>query len=90
MKRDLGAITKILAQPPNDQMGTPESQNGEGSTPIHEAAKKGLVDFLEKMLEKKPDVTIRDSKGSTALQVRDGVGEEQRGRGRGGRRVGEG
>lgn len=69
MKRDLGAVIRILAQPPNDQLGTPESQNGEGSTPVHDAAKKGYLEILEKMLEKKPDVTIRDSKGSTALQV---------------------
>lgn len=70
LKRDIGAVMRILALPPNDQMGTPESQNGEGSTPIHEAAKKGYIDILDKLLEKKPDVTIRDSKGSTPLQVR--------------------
>lgn len=69
-KRELGIVMKILALPPNDQMGTPESQNGEGSTPIHDAAKKGFVEVLEKLLEKKPDVAIRDSKGSTPLQVR--------------------
>ena len=44
---------------------------------MHEAAKKGYVEILEKLLEKKPDVTIRDSKGSTPLQV--GVeGERER------------
>lgn len=69
LKRDVGVVMRILSQPPNDQMGTPESQNGEGSTPVHEAAKKGYVEVLDKMLERKPDVTIRDSKGSTALQL---------------------
>ena len=71
LKRDMSAVMRILAvPPPTDQMGTPESQNGEGSTPVHEAAKKGYLEILERLLEKKPDVTIRDSKGSTSLQVR--------------------
>lgn len=71
-KRNIGSVIKIMAMPPNDQMGTAESQNGEGSTPIHEASKKGFVEILEKLLEGKPDVTVRDSKGSTPLQVREG------------------
>ena len=68
-KRDLASVMRIVASPLSDQLGTPESQNGEGSTPIHEMAKKGYVDILEKLIDKKPDITIRDSKGSTALQV---------------------
>lgn len=68
-KRDISTVLRILSSPPTDQSGTPESQNGEGSTPVHEVSKKGYVDILDKLLDKKPDMTIRDSKGSTALQV---------------------
>ncbi len=77
INEDLGAILRIMSLPPNDQSGTPESQNGEGSTPIHEAAKRGCVDALDRLLEKSPDVTIRDSKGSTPLQVRESGWEEE-------------
>ena len=73
-KRDRVTVLQILTSSVNDQVGTPESQNGEGSTPIHEAAKKGYTEILNILLEKKPDVTIRDSKGSTPLQVRGVLG----------------
>jgi len=71
-KRNMRLVISILAHtgPASYQMGTPESQNEEGSTPVHEAAKKGDIEVLEKLLEKKPDVTIQDSKGSTSLHVR--------------------
>lgn len=71
-RKDIRAVMSILALPPNDRMGTPESQNVTGSTPVHEAAQKGYIDILEKLLERKSDhdVTIRDSNGSTPLQVR--------------------
>lgn len=68
-KRDIASVIRILVSSSTDQLGTPESQNGDGSTPVHEVAKKGYLDILEKLIEKKPDMTIRDSKGSTALQV---------------------
>ena len=36
---------------------------------MHEAAKRGFTEILEVLLQQKPDLSIRDSKGSTALQV---------------------
>ena len=68
--RDKMAVAKLLSAPETPTSGTENSQNGEGSTPVHEAAKKGYSDILELILQKKPDLTIRDSKGSTALHVR--------------------
>ncbi len=69
-KRDFAGVKRILAAPASDSLGTAESQNGEGSTPVHEAAKKGYIEILELLLEKIPDMTIRDAKGSTSLQVK--------------------
>lgn len=68
--RDLTAVLRLTAQPDTSTSGKVDSQNGEGSTPVHEAAKKGFVEILDVLLQQKPDLTIRDSKGSTALQVR--------------------
>ena len=67
--KDLATVLKILSQPCTANSGTVDSQNGEGSTPLHEAAKRGYIDILDVLLQQKPDLTIRDSKGSTALQV---------------------
>ena len=67
MARDKGAVKRILSQP-NVGSGV-NSQSGDGSTPVHEAAKRGLCDILDLLLQQKPDFTVRDSKGSTALQV---------------------
>ena len=69
ISRDVGMVSRLLSQHPNTSAGTADSQNGEGSTPIHEAAKKGYCEILNLLIDKKPDLTIRDSKGSTALQV---------------------
>ena len=69
--KDASAVRKILSQSPTPQgpgVGV-NSQSGDGSTPVHEAAKRGLADILELLLPHKPDFTVRDSKGSTALQV---------------------
>ena len=70
MNRDTVSVARLLSNPETPISGNVDSQNGEGSTPVHEAAKKGYTDLLEIMLQKKPDLTIRDSKGSTALHVR--------------------
>ena len=67
--RDLSSVLRLASQPDTSSTGKVDSQNGEGSTPIHEAAKKGFVEILDVLLQQKPDLTIRDSKGSTALQV---------------------
>ena len=64
--KDAGAVRRILAQGGGSGVN---SQSGDGSTPVHEAAKRGLSDILELLLPHKPDLTVRDSKGSTALQV---------------------
>ena len=64
------SVAKLLSAPETATSGNVDSQNGEGATPVHEAAKKGYTDLLELILQKKPDLTIRDSKGSTALHVR--------------------
>ena len=66
--KDKGAVKRILAQ--STAASGVNSQSGDGSTPVHEAAKKGLCDILELLLQQKPDFTVRDSKGSTALQVK--------------------
>jgi len=68
-KRDFANVKRILLGPSSDNQGGADSQNGEGSTPVHEAAKKGYVEILDLLLDQKPDMTLRDSKGSTALQV---------------------
>ena len=68
--KDAGAVRRILAQPAGAASGSGvNSQSGDGSTPVHEAAKRGLCEILDLLLAHKPDLTIRDSKGSTALQV---------------------
>ncbi len=67
--RDIGLLQRLLSQPSSNQIGSINSQNAEGSTPVHEAAKKGYVDALDVLLHYKPDLNIRDSKGSTPLQV---------------------
>ena len=65
MGNDKAAVKRLTAQ----NVGSVDSQNGEGSTAIHEAAKRGYVDLLDMLLQLKPNLTVRDSKGSTALQV---------------------
>ena len=67
--RDVVSVRRALSQQANPSSGSVDSQNGEGSTPVHEAAKKGYVEVLGPLLDHKPDLTIRDSKGSTSLQV---------------------
>ena len=67
--RDVSLLQRLLSQPTSNQIGSVNSQNAEGSTPVHEASKKGFVGVLEILLHYKPDLNIRDSKGSTALQV---------------------
>lgn len=67
--RDLSAVLRLASQAPSPNSGTVDSQNGEGSTPVHEAAKRGYCEILDSLLDQRPDLTIRDSKGSTALQV---------------------
>lgn len=67
--RDIPTLKRLLSQPSSNSTGTVNSQNADGSTPVHEAAKKGAIDVLEVLLQCKPDLNIRDSKGSTPLQV---------------------
>lgn len=67
--RDVVSVRRALSQQANPSSGSVDSQNGEGSTPVHEAAKKGYVEVLGPLLDHKPDLTIRDSKGSTSLQL---------------------
>ena len=62
-------VLKLLSTPPSFTQGTVDSPNIEGQTPVHEAAKKGYLDILKLLLEQKPDVSLRDSKGATALHV---------------------
>ena len=69
ISRDLNTILRLLAQPNSPTTGNIDSQNADGSTPIHEAAKRGFTEILEALLQHRPDLTIRDSKGATALQV---------------------
>ena len=68
-KRDQQWVMRLTSQMYSSSNGTVDSQNGEGSTPVHEAAKRGFTEILEVLLQQKPDLSIRDSKGSTALQV---------------------
>ena len=69
LTKDLATVVRLVSQPPTSTSGNIDAQNGEGSTPVHEAAKKGYCEILDVLLQQKPDLTIRDSKGSTALQV---------------------
>lgn len=66
--KDVAAVKRILTKAAGPGSGV-NSQSGDGSTPVHEAAKRGLCDILELLLPHKPDLSVRDSKGSTALQV---------------------
>jgi tyrosine-protein kinase len=69
VSKDAGTVRRALAAAlPGPGSGV-NSQSGDGSTPVHEAAKRGLCDILELLLACKPDFTVRDSKGSTALQL---------------------
>ena len=68
MARDKSSVKRLLSQS-NVSVGNVNSQSGDGSTPVHEAAKRGFGDILDVLLQQKPDLTVRDSKGSTALQV---------------------
>ena len=70
ISRDLNTILRLLSQPNSPTTGNIDSQNADGATPVHEAAKRGFIDILEVLLQHRPDLTIRDSKGTTALQVR--------------------
>lgn len=67
---NVAEVRSLLSFPPSFSQGTVDSPNMEGQTPVHEAAKKGFVDVLRLLLEQKPDVSLRDSKGATALHVR--------------------
>ena len=68
--KDYHGVSRIVSGPSTLAEGTVDSQNAEGQTPIHEAAKRGYIDILNMLLEHKPDLTIRDSKGATPLHVR--------------------
>lgn len=68
--RNKNAVIKLLSGVQSFTAGTVDSPNSEGQTPVHEAAKRGYLDILKYLLEQKPDLSIRDSKGATALHVR--------------------
>ena len=67
--RDLAAVRSILSQPASSNLGTVDAQNIEGTTPVHEAAKRGYSDVLSVLLQQRPDLTLRDAKGATALHL---------------------
>lgn len=67
--RNLDAIRQLLSLPSTSSSGMVDSQNAEGLTPVHEAAKRGYIAILDLLVQHKPDLTIRDSKGATALHV---------------------
>ena len=50
--------------------GAVNSQNMFEQTPVHEAAKNGSVEVMKLLLKWKPKVSLRDTKGATALHVR--------------------
>ena len=85
---DIKTVRKYLSGPTSLTVGTVDSPNAEGQTPVHEAAKRGYTEMVVLLVEHKPDLSLRDSKGSTALHVRDG-GRGRKG-GREGGREGEG
>ena len=62
-------VQSILSSPLSYMQGTVDSPDMEGQTPVHKAAKNGFVGVLKLLLEQKPDLTVRDSKGEIALQV---------------------
>lgn len=66
---NLSEVRSLLSFPQSFSQGTVDSPNTEGQTPVHEAARKGYVEVLKLLLEQKPDVSLRDSKGATALHV---------------------
>lgn len=63
-------VQSILTSSPSLTEGTVNSQNVFGQTPVHEVAKNGFVEVMKLLLEQKPDLSLRDSKGATALHVR--------------------
>ena len=66
---NIADVQSLLSSPPFYMQGTVDSPNIYGQTPVHEAAKNGFVGVLKLLLEQKPVLTIRDSKGEIALQV---------------------
>ena len=62
-------VQSLLSSPPSYKQGTVDTLSMEGQTPVHEAAKNGFVGVLKLLLKQKPNLTIRDSKGETALYV---------------------
>ena len=62
-------VVRILSGPASLSEGTVDSPNSEGQTPVHEAAKRGYCDIIKVLLEQKPDLSMRDSKGASALHV---------------------
>lgn len=71
---DIKTVRKYLSGPTSLTVGTVDSPNAEGQTPVHEAAKRGYTEMVVLLVEHKPDLSLRDSKGSTALHVREGEG----------------
>ena len=67
--RDSSQVLRILSGPSSFAEGSVNSPNSDGQTPVHEAAKRGYYDIMKILLEQKPDLSVRDSKGSTALHV---------------------
>lgn len=66
---DCNQVIRLLSGPSNLSDGSVDSPNSEGQTPVHEAAKRGFYDILKVLLEQRPDLSIRDTKGTTALHV---------------------
>ena len=66
---DIKTVLKFLSGPSSLTVGTVDSPNAEGQTPVHEAAKRGYTEIIKLLLEQKPDLSLRDSKGATALHV---------------------
>jgi tyrosine-protein kinase len=68
-QNDLKTVSKYLSGPTSLSVGTVDSPNAEGQTPVHEAAKRGFFEVVKILMEYKPDLSLRDSKGSTALHL---------------------
>ena len=65
-KGDVVLLKRLLSQQSSVSV---DSQDPDGATPVHIAATKGDIKVLLLLLDYKPDMNIRDSKGSTALYV---------------------
>ena len=68
-QNDIKTVLRYLSGPVSLTVGTVDSPNAEGQTPVHECAKRGYLEMIKVLLEHKPDLSLRDSKGSTALHV---------------------